>query len=112
MTEDLEAVTRSVVQAAIDGDVSAAKLVLDRMMPVRRGRPVHFTAPETMDATGLANAFQNIVSAMATGELTPEEAVSVANVLELRRKAIETLELETRLRAIEERAEVHGAARL
>jgi hypothetical protein len=104
MTEDLEAVTKSVVNAAIGGDMAAARIILDRLAPIRRGRPVQFTAPETMDAAGLADAFTEIVRAMAVGELTPEEAVSVANVLEVRRRTLETVELEARLRAIEEGA--------
>jgi hypothetical protein len=111
MSDEIEGVTRAVVRAAQGGDMQAAKLILDRLAPIRRGRPVRFSAPESVDAAGLADAFQIIVSGMATGELTPEEAASVANVLELRRKALETVELEARLRAVEERAEAEGVRR-
>ncbi len=40
---------------------------------------------------------------MATGELTPDEANAVAGVIEVKRRAIETIELEERLRKLEER---------
>jgi hypothetical protein len=62
-----------------------------------------------MDAEGIAEAFGTIVRAMARGEMTPEEAVSAAQVLELRRKALETQELEERLQALEERSGTAGA---
>ena len=38
---------------------------------------------------------------MAQGEITPGEAVQLANVLEVRRKAIETQELENRIAEVE-----------
>ena len=40
---------------------------------------------------------------VAAGEIAPAEAQTVANLLELRRKAYETTELEARLAAIEAR---------
>jgi hypothetical protein len=39
------------------------------------------------------------------GELTPEEAASVVAVLEIRRKALETVEIERRVAALEQRSE-------
>jgi hypothetical protein len=40
---------------------------------------------------------------MAAGRLSPSEAVELASVIELQRRAVESLELETRLHALEER---------
>jgi hypothetical protein len=40
---------------------------------------------------------------MASGELAPDEAAVIAGVLEAKRKAIETGDLERRLAALEER---------
>ena len=102
MGADLEAVARAVSTAAQHGDMQAARIVLDRLAPVRRGRPVKFEMPATLDGAGLAEAFATILRAMATGELTPEEGTAVAGVLEIRRKAIETAEIEARLAALED----------
>jgi hypothetical protein len=44
-----------------------------------------------------------IAKAMAAGELTPDEAGTVATVIEAHRKAIETAEFEERLRKLEAR---------
>jgi hypothetical protein len=40
---------------------------------------------------------------MAEGELTPDEATMIGSVIEMKRRAIETVELEQRLRALEEK---------
>jgi hypothetical protein len=39
---------------------------------------------------------------MASGELTPDEATAVAGVLEIKRRAIETVDIDERLRKVEE----------
>ena len=104
MSEDLADIVRAVSDAAKGGDMQAAKIILDRLAPVRRGRPVQFTAPGGGDAKGLAEALDNVVSAIATGDMTPEEGAAVATVLEARRKIIETMEIEARLTALDKRA--------
>jgi hypothetical protein len=94
MARDLEAIARAVSDAARGGDMRAAALVLDRLAPIRRGRPVQFAIPAEIDANGVVGAFVSVVKAIAEGTITPEEGASVAQVLEARRKAIETLEIE------------------
>ena len=102
MDQDLEAVARAVSNAAQNGDMQAARIILDRLAPVRRGRPVQFEMPAILDAAGVAEAFAAVLRSMAEGELTPEAGTAVAGVLEIRRKAIETAEIEARLAALEE----------
>jgi hypothetical protein len=45
-----------------------------------------------------------VVQAVAGGELTPEEGTSIANILEARRKAIETLDHESRISGLESKS--------
>jgi methionine aminopeptidase len=77
---------------------------------VRRGRPVRIALPDVKTAGGVADALATVVTAMGDGTLTPEEAASVAAVIETRRRAIETVELEARLLSIEEALKSHGQA--
>src|SRR5690349_3979381 len=78
MSADLEAVVRAVSHAAQNGDMQAARIILDRLAPIRRGRPVQFEMPAILDAAGIAGAFAAVLRAMAAGELTPEEGTAVA----------------------------------
>ena len=103
MGDDVESVVAAVVKAAKDGDMAAARIILDRLAPIRKGRPVQFDLPAVTDAAGVSTAFDAVLQAVAGGELTPEEGASITNLLEARRKAIETVELEARIAALETR---------
>lgn len=104
MEDDAQNVVRAVIAAAKNGDMVAARLVLDRVLPARRGRPVQFTMPELEKVADLPRVIGAIIKRIAGGELTPDEAASIAAVLETQRRAIELTEIEARLRALEERA--------
>lgn len=99
-----ESVLRKVLEQALEGDLRAAELLLARIWPVKRGRPVRLDLPATDTAAGIAAALGALVEAVATAEVTPEEAAPVGALLETKRRAIETAELEERLRKLEEKA--------
>ncbi len=103
MSDDAENVTRSVVVAAIGGDMTAAKIILDRVSPARRGAPLEIGLPAVATTEGVTAALAALVAEMSAGTVTPEEAQTVASVIEAQRKAIETTELEKRVLALEER---------
>ncbi|MCW2286225.1 phage tail sheath gpL-like [Rhodoblastus acidophilus] len=102
MEDEAEAVIRAVVDKAKEGDMTAARIVVDRIAPVRKGRPIQLKLPKVETADDVAAAMAAIISAMADGAITPEEATAAASVLEARRRAIETQEFERRLAALEE----------
>ncbi len=96
-----EAIAGKAIELALEGDTVALRLVMERVAPLRRGKPVHFDFPPIEHAGDVSMALGSILKATARGELTPDEAVTIANVLESKRKALETLDLETRLAALE-----------
>jgi hypothetical protein len=102
MGNEAQEIAKAAITAAKAGDTTAMKIVLDRVAPIRKDQPVEFSMLEAMDAAGVAEAFIDVAVRMASGEITPDEATQVAAVLELRRKAIETVEIEQRLRVLEE----------
>jgi hypothetical protein len=85
--------------------MTAAKLVLERIVPVRKGRPVNLTLPPVKTAADVVEALGATVQAMADGEVTPDEAATIAGVLEAKRKAIETADLEVRIVRLEQQTE-------
>ena len=102
MSDDAEEVVQSVISAAKGGDMTAARLVLERIVPVRKGRPVNVNLPPISSAEDVSGAIGATIEAMAQGDITPDEASVIAGVLEVKRKAIETVELDARLSAVEE----------
>jgi hypothetical protein len=79
----------------------ALRLCLERILPARKDRPVKFDLPPVGTASDISKALGAIAKAMAAGELTPDEAGTVATLMEAHRKAIETAELEERVRRLE-----------
>ena len=102
--EGTEKVIRTVQEKAEKGDMYAAALLLARTWPRRRGRPVHLDLPSVTDTGGLVAAQAVLVAAMAKGEISPDEASSVASVLETQRRAIETNDHELRIQELEQQA--------
>jgi hypothetical protein len=102
---EAEALTRKCVELAKGGDTVAIRLCLERILPARKSRSVAFDLPDVNQAADLVPAFAAVVQAMAAGEIAPDEAMTVAGVLEMKRKAIETVDIERRLVAIEARQE-------
>ncbi len=95
---------RAVQEKAEKGDMHAAAILLARTWPRRRGRPVRLDLPPVTLAAGVVQAQAAVIAAMAGGEISPEEAASVAGVLEQQRRAIETDDHERRLQELEEEA--------
>jgi hypothetical protein len=100
---EAEALIRTVIEKAKQGDMTALRLCLDRIVPPRRDRPVNFVIPELKSAEDASKAMAAITTAVASGELTPAEAAELSRVIEGYVKAIEVNEIEQRIRALEER---------
>ena len=101
MTDDATNVVKTILQLARGGDVAAARLVLDRVLPVPRDRRVVIDLPPVADAAGVAAAQAAVIDAVASGEMRPSEGAALAGLLEARRRSLETVELEARLTALE-----------
>ena len=104
MQADLGDVVQTVISAAKDGDMSAARLVLDRVLPPRKGGTVRFDLPAVSTPADIVAALGAILSAVGRGELTPDEGGMISGLLETKRRAMETVEIEARVAALERRA--------
>jgi Family of unknown function (DUF5681) len=65
MKDDAEDIVRAVVNAAKAGDPTAMRLCIERLAPVRKGRPITFDLPPVETAANVANALGAIAGAMA-----------------------------------------------
>ena len=96
-----EAILEKLVEVAKSGDMRAADLVLSRIWPIRKGRPVSLDLPAINSSADVVAALSTVAESVAGGTLTPDEGQAVAAVLEIKRRAIETVELENRVIALE-----------
>ena len=101
---EAEAVTRKAVEMALDGDTTAMRLVMDRIMPPRKDRPVMFALPKLETPADAVTATAALVEAVASGDLTPIEAAEVGKLLGDYVRVLEATEYEARLSQLENRA--------
>jgi hypothetical protein len=84
--------------------IGAAKWLGDKTAPPAKDRPITFDLPSVATTTDAMAASAAILEAVASGQLTPSEAQSVAAVLESHRRLIESADLERRISELEERS--------
>ena len=92
-SENADAIFQAILGAALAGDMTAARLLADRIWPQRKGSVVNFTAPVIAKAEDIAPAYAWLLSEVAEGHLTPEEAGVIDAMIERRGRAFEMIEL-------------------
>jgi hypothetical protein len=102
---EAEALTRKCIELAKDGDTTALRLCMERIAPAVKARAVSLPMPAVETAADLLRAQAAVIEAMASGQITPDEASTIGGVLEAKRRAIETVEIEKRLTALEQHKE-------
>ena len=100
---EIEAITRKAVDAAKNGDMAAIRLIMDRVLPVSRSRPIFIDLPPLSDISSVSQAQSAILQAVTVGGLLIEEAEALTSLLEARRRAFEATDLEERIKHLEER---------
>ena len=76
---------------------------MERLAPAVKSRPINLRLPVIETAADILKAQAAMIGAMARGEITPDEAATIAGVLETKRRAIETVQLEERITKLEQR---------
>lgn len=101
LAEDAEEVLATVLAAAKRGDMTAARIVLDRLCPPMKptAAPVSVQLPEGAGLAGTARAF---VEAAADGALPPDVAGQLVQAVAHLARVTEIDEIERRLAALED----------
>ena len=96
-----EALTQTAVTKALDGDIVALRLCLERIAPAPKDQPVSFGLPKMHNAMDASEAAGSVLTAVSEGELTPIEATRVMGLIDSYRRTLELTEIEQRLQALE-----------
>ena len=104
LASKLPAILESVVKAAIEGDMTAARLVLDRCMPALK--PLESTIEGMALPTGtLTQQARDILASVSRGEVAPGQAAQLVASIGAVAKIAEVDELTARIEALEK---AHG----
>lgn len=101
MEGNLEEVLTTVIERAKQGDMVACRMIVDKVLPNSKERPVAIDLPAIEDLEGVGKAQTEILQAVASGDITPNEGERIAAIVEARRRSIETIDLESRISRLE-----------
>ena len=105
MSDDVEGVVQSVVSAAKNGDMTAARVILDRIAPPRKDATICIELPEITTLDDVAKAMGMVVQAAANAEIGLSEADMLTKLLQGYAAAIESTDVVKRLELLEQRLE-------
>lgn len=91
---DLEAILAKVIDKAKAGDLTAAKLLWDRLAPAPKSRVIPIELPTIGEWDGNATvllAYREILDGVARGDLSSEEATQLVALIEAQRSAVKEL---------------------
>jgi len=109
LVKDLPAILETVVNSAKGGDIGAAKVILERVLPPLRAIEVPAFVGGLQGT--LAQQGVIILQAMATGAVAPGQAAQLLAALVSQAKIVEVDELERRIAAVEQRLDPNGHAK-
>src|ERR1700733_10038603 len=77
-----EALMQQAIALALGGDPVSVRFCLGRVLGVRRGQPVELALPAVAEPGDLAGAVTAIAAALNDGNITPDEALSLSQMLD------------------------------
>jgi hypothetical protein len=101
MEGNLEEVLATVIERAKSGDIAACRMIMDKLLPNTKDRPIALDLPLINDLDGVGKAQAEILQAVSVGDITPNEGERIASIIEARRRSIETIDLEARICRLE-----------
>jgi hypothetical protein len=85
---EAEALTRKAIDMGKAGDPTALRLCIERIIPIRRERPLSFALPSVASAEDTVKAIDGVLRALAQGLVTLGEAGEAIELIERCRRII------------------------
>jgi hypothetical protein len=96
-----EDIVGTIISAAKNGDMSAAKALLDRLVPPRKSTPISANISPIAEAADLKPALLEVFNQMADGNLSTDECTQLTAIISNHAKLHEFIDLDTRLLELE-----------
>ena len=100
-----EAMIKKCQVEALNGDPTALRLCLERLLPPCKAPSNRFRLPAVQTVSDLATALPAVMRAVARGQLSAQEGEALARMMDSQRRSIEAENFEMRLRALEQKPE-------
>lgn len=96
-----ELVVQKALELAKEGDGTALRLIMDRLIPPRKDKVIEFKLPQINNGQDASVAMTQVIEGVSVGELTPQEGDSLAKLIESAARLVEISLLEARVAALE-----------
>lgn len=100
-TDEVQDICQSVITEAKAGNMQAARIILDRLLPPRKDIPIQIDLPKIESSSDILHAVGCITNAIGSGQISPSEGEALARIVDIHTRAIELIEFERRLTALE-----------
>ena len=100
---DAEALSGDLLRRAKNGNMIAARICLDRIVPRRREAPVSFALPEIYTIDDAIHASNLVLAGVGNGELTAGEGAKLMALLAQQRSLVQLSAIERRMEQMERR---------
>ncbi len=98
---DVEEIFKTLINNAKQGDPSALRLAVERILPRCQDRPIEYPISEINSGSDAAIAINEILKGVSSGLLTPSEGQHFVGMIESAVKISEVRILEERISALE-----------
>jgi hypothetical protein len=106
--EGAEEIILDLKKRALNGDIRAAEIVMKRVWPPSRSRPIKMDLPKIETAADAVKALGLLVEQAAAGKVDLDSAKTLSEIIGQQQRSLELQELAERIDALEARA--RGAA--
>ena len=94
-----EDLVTKVVEMAMSGDTTALRICIDRLMPALKARDEPVDVPTFVGSLGERG--RAVLDALASGDLTPDQAATMLSAIGTQARIVEIDEIEKRVTALE-----------
>lgn len=101
MEGNLEEILAMVIERAKSGDMAACRMIVDKVLPNSKERYIALNLPLINDLSGIGKAQEEILHAVSSGDITPQEGERVSSIIDARRRSLEIIDLEARISLLE-----------
>ena len=100
IAKDAPELVKKLIAQALDGDVMAARLLIERAIPAMK--PIELPVAIPIDqAASLADQGRSVIAALAEGVLAPSQAAAILGAMGNLCRLIELADFDARLKALE-----------
>jgi hypothetical protein len=89
---EAEALTRKAISMALEGDPTALRICMERLLPPRKERAIQFSLPPLDSADDAQHAIRAIIEGVANGQISPSEATAIMGLVDAYRRTAEAPE--------------------